>query len=76
MLGDQILQREEQETLLFAIQDRLERRERPVLHPTEAASLLRWALSSADEAERIELLNLFRRLGGLEMVEAAMSDFD
>ncbi|QGX98654.1 hypothetical protein EI983_10370 [Roseovarius faecimaris] len=64
------------EKLLFVIRDRLERRERPVLWPSEAAELLEWAILCDDREKQAELLSLFRRLGGIEIVRAALSDFD
>ena len=73
---DQSSEGADQETLLFAIRDRLEHGVRPVLRPSEAARLLSWALDCPDPKKQAELLQLFRQLGGLEMVQAALSDFD
>lgn len=76
MSGDQTPDDGKQETLLFVIRDRLERRERPALRPGEAGQLLEWALTSEDPVKRDELLKLFCSLGGVQMVRAALSDFD
>jgi len=76
MVRDQTLDGENQETLLFAIQHRLETGARPVLRPSEAADLLDLALNTPDPARQSELFQLFRRLGGMQMVRAALSDFD
>ena len=76
MSGDQTPEAEKRETLLFAIQHRVQHGQRPLLRPSEAALLLNWALTSEEAQEQAELLHLFRRLGGLEIVEAALSDFD
>jgi len=76
MVGDQTLDGVNQETLLFVIQHRLETGARPVLRPSEAADLLDLALNTPDPTRQSELLQLFRRLGGMQMVRAALSDFD
>ncbi len=76
MLGDQIPEDANRETLLFTIKDRLERAEHPLLRASEAAELLTWAMRCTDPREKEELLLVFERLGGLEMVRAALSDFD
>lgn len=76
MTRNQPLTGAKQETLLFAIQHRLESGERPLLRPSEAVALLDWAISCEDAARQSDLLRLFRQLGGLEMVSAALSDFD
>lgn len=64
------------ETLLFLIHNRVKQGESPVLRPSEAGRLLDWALHCDVPERQAELLHLFRRLGGLEMVRAALSDFD
>ncbi|MFK7937943.1 MAG: hypothetical protein AB8B82_01085 [Roseovarius sp.] len=76
MQGNQPLQGVKQETLLFEIQHRLESGVGPVLQPSEAVTLLDWAVWCDDLEKQAELLRLFRQLGGLEMVRAALSDFE
>lgn len=76
MQGNQPSQGAKEETLLFAIQHRVESGERPLLRSSEAVALLELALESTDPVRQAELLHLFRQLGGLEMVRAALSDFD
>lgn len=76
MSGDQTPDDVKRETLLFVIRDRVMRHERPALRPGEAAELLEWAITCEDPVRQAELLKLFQRLGGVEMVRAALSDFE
>jgi len=76
MVRDQTLDGVNLETLLFVIQHRLETGARPVLRPSEAADLLDGALNTQDTTRQSELVQLFKRLGGMQMVRAALSDFD
>lgn len=75
MVSDQSPDGAERETLLFAIRHRLQSGGSARLKPSEAALLLEWALECRDPEQQADLLNLFRLLGGLGMVQAALSDF-
>ena len=66
---------ENKETLLFAIQDRVLNGDRHPLRPSEAALLLTWIVENEDEQERSELLHLFKALGGVALVQSALSDY-
>ncbi|WP_371224485.1 hypothetical protein [Roseovarius sp. 2305UL8-3] len=63
------------EGLLVDIQDRLLRGERRALKPQDIPFLLEWIVESEDADQRAELLKLFHRLGGLDLVRAALSDY-
>lgn len=62
--------------LLRDLEKRLRSGRRPLLRPSEAMRILDWAVSCDRPETQREILTLFRGLGGLEMVRAALSDFD
>lgn len=76
MVCDRARDGAEQRALLSAIQMRIESGQKRPLRPSEAARLLEWAVTCPDPGRKCDLLSLFDRLGGLEMVRAALSDFD
>lgn len=67
--------RKSREELLSRIAKRVKNGERYALKPFEIPMLLEWIIESADEQERDELLKLLKRLRGLDMVRAALSDY-
>ena len=55
-----------------AIRQRLTR-EGARLSPAEAVLILEWALTCEDQTKRLELLDLFREAGGLDLLKSVVT---
>lgn len=60
--------------LLSAIRQKMAEDDDAELCPAEAVTLLQWAIECDDNARKAELLNIFHRMGGLQLMRDAFSD--